>query len=56
LTIKFTRHTAVPLRSPTPCHPERSIVSRSEKMRSRGTLSWLLISAKPPNAAKILWA
>ena len=56
LTIKFTRHTAVPLRSPTHCHPERSIVSRSEKIRSRGTLSWLLISAKPPNAAKILWA
>jgi hypothetical protein len=41
LTIKFTRHTAVPLRSPTHCHPERSIVSRSEKMRSRGTLSRL---------------
>jgi hypothetical protein len=53
LTIKFTRHTAAslpafscqlsavsfqPSANLAPCHPERSIVSRSETMRSRGTL------------------
>src|SRR4029077_14534893 len=47
LTIKFTRHTAASLPSILPhCHPERSFDSRSETMRSRGTLSWFLISAK----------
>jgi len=47
LTIKFTRHTAAPLRSTLPhCHPERSIRFAKRTDAKSRDLEFDLISAK----------
>src|SRR5579863_4470605 len=51
LTTKFTQHTAAPLQSHPPCHPERSMISREARKHAKSRDPVFDSDLKPPHAA-----